>query len=178
MDFSSNIPAFFQCHGENDDGPPIAVEWAYASIDHAEIVSAAHLVRSPPEWCAQISGDELATHHRGVSLSDLKSYGEEPAWIAERMNSAFRDRELFSVAPQDAKSLRQLFDAADVQPEFELRQVVAETLIADLARLKRLPKSAFARLKRKAQLRTPNCWPAAAQTQAHALLWAQIATPA
>jgi hypothetical protein len=143
-----------------------------------EIVSAVHLIKPPPEWRSQIDDDEAAACLRGVSLAELTRHGEEPSWIAERMNRVLNGRELFSHAPHDGDLLRQLFDAADAQPEFELHTIWASTLLAELARLKRMKKRVFEALKRKAQLRTPIYWPSVALPQMDAILWADIADPA
>jgi hypothetical protein len=174
MEIPSTIPVFFRCKGEDDRGPPVSIEWAHASPEHTEIVSAVHLVRPIPEWRSQIDDDQVSTAIRGVSLTELKAHGEEPAWIAERMNQVLRGRELFSHIPHDCDLLRQLFDAGDAQPEFEIHRLFAETLIADLAQVKHLSNAAFARLKHKAQLRTPIYWPSVALAQMYAVLWADV----
>ena len=80
-----------------------------------------------------------------------------------------------SVTPADADYLRQLFHVADLQPEFDFYPVFAETLIAELARLKRLPNARLAKLQRKSQLRAPIYWPSVALAQMYAMLWAEVA---
>jgi hypothetical protein len=67
-----------------------------------------------------------------------------------------------------------VFDAAETKPDFELRKVSADVHIGDLARTKRIKKSVFLNLKRKAQLRTPIYWPSVARVQADAMLWADV----
>ena len=174
MSVPSTIPVFFRCQIAEGDGPPFSVEWAFATPDFTGIVSSVHFVRPIREWESQIFTGQAAGHARGISLAELKKFGEDPAWIATRMNTALKGRELFSNTNFDNDYLRLLFDAADTRPDFELRKVSGEVHIADFARTKRIKKSVFLNLKRKAQLRTPIYWPSVARVQADAMLWADV----
>jgi hypothetical protein len=169
-----SIPVFFRCQIAEADGPPFSVEWAFATPDLTGIVSSVHFVKPIREWESQIFIGHAAGHARGISLAELKKYGEEPAWIATRMNVVLKGRELFSDTPFDNDYLRRLFDAAETKRDFELRKVTADVHIGDLARTKRIRKSVFLNLKRKAQLRTPIYWPSVARVQADAMLWADV----
>jgi hypothetical protein len=178
MSTPSTHPVFFRCQIAEGDGPPFSVEWAFATPDLTGIVSSVHFVKPIREWEPQIFAGHAAGHARGISLADLKKFGEEPAWIATRMNVVLKGRELFSNTNFDNDYLRRLFDAADTKPDFELRKVSADLHIADLARTMRLKKSVFMNLRRKAQLRSPIYWPSVARVQADAMLWADVADAA
>src|ERR1700677_3806908 len=101
MTAPTSIPVFFRCQIAEGDGPPFSVEWAFATPDLTGIVSSVHFVRPIREWESQIFTGQAAGHARGIPLAELKKYGEEPAWIATRMNTVLKGRELYSNTPFD-----------------------------------------------------------------------------
>jgi hypothetical protein len=176
MSVPSTIPVLFRCQIAEGDGPSTGPLSRSNRLSRRPtgIVSSVHFVRPIREWESQIFTGQAAGHARGISVAELKKFGEEPAWIASRMNTVLKGRELYSNTNFDNDYPRRLFDAADIRPQFELRKVSAEVHIGDLARTKRIKKSVFLSLKRKAQLRTPIYWPSVARVQAEAMLWADV----
>jgi len=78
MSVPSSIPVFFRCQIAEGDGPPFSVEWAFATPDLTGTVSAVHFVKPIREWESQIFTGHAAGHARGISLAELKKFGEEP----------------------------------------------------------------------------------------------------
>ncbi len=91
------------------------------------------------------------------------------------MNEALADRELFSATLADDARIRRIFDAAKTAPEFALRKSDAEEIIAELARLRRLPPAALARAKREAEVMSLTGLRAEAKARYLATFWAMVA---
>jgi hypothetical protein len=94
--------------------------------------------------------DAAALQPYGLTLAELREFGPPPREIAAHMNEALAQRELFSTVPEDDARIRRIFDAAKMAPEFALRISDADELIAELARLRRVPPATTARAKREA----------------------------
>jgi hypothetical protein len=111
----------------------------------------------------------------GLSLADLRDFGTPPRELAAHMNQALADRELFSATLPDDARIRRIFDAAKMAPEFALRKSDAEALIAELARLRRLPSGTLARSKREAEVMSLTGVRVEAKARFLATYWAFVA---
>jgi len=136
-------PVFFDCEASSLDGYIIEIGWAFLA-DDGDIESAAHLVRPPWNWKIRDAWSAKSEKLHGVSLDHLRAHGERPDDVARIMNSALARRELFSDSPYDEAWLRQLFEAAGMEPTFTIRRTLAPALVEqtaldrgfDLARLR------------------------------------------
>jgi hypothetical protein len=89
------------------------------------------------------------------------------------MNESLSGSELFADSPFDEAWLRQLFDAAGIEPEFWVRRTGPGILIARLAE----DRATYAKAKRQAlRIAAPN-HRAEADARHWAVLWAMIARP-
>ena len=106
-------------------------------------------MRPAAAWIAELARDAAALQPYGLTLADLHDFGTPPREIAAHMNEALAQRELFSAVPEDEARIRRLFDAAKMAPEFALRRSNADEVIAELARLRRLPPAAAVHARRE-----------------------------
>jgi hypothetical protein len=91
------------------------------------------------------------------------------------MNDVLAGRQLFSATHNDDVHIRRIFDAVKIAPKFELRTSDAEALIAELARLRRLPADALARAKWKAEIFCLTGVSAEAKPRYLATFWSLVA---
>ena len=170
-------PIFYRCQTDGREGPPIEIAWAFVAPGELGVVSEAHLIRPPVDWAPGIKSDAASALSRGVTLADLRTFGTTPLKIAMRFNRVLKDRELFPVHATDEAALKRIFEAARIEPRFELRKTDAEVLIGELARSRRVTNRTVARAKRKAELLSPLDAHAEVKARYLAILWAEIAGP-
>jgi hypothetical protein len=168
-------PIFYRCQTDRLEGPPIEIAWAFPAPDELGVVSEAHLIRPPPQWLPEIKSGTASALSRGITLPDLRTFGTTPRSVATRMNRVLGGGELFSVHPTDDATLRRIFEAARIEPMFELRKTDAEVLIGKLAQLRSVTSRAVARAKRKLDLLSPLDGCPEAKARYHAILWTEIA---
>lgn len=149
---TENIPVFYVCITATPEGPPIEIAWASLAFETCGVICESRLIQPPAPWSSELARDPAGLQTYGLSLSDLCDFGTPPRELAAHMNDAIADRELFSATWLDDARIRRIVDAAKMAPEFALRKSDAEALIAELARLRRLPPAALARAKREAEL--------------------------
>ena len=119
--------------------------------------------------------DAAALRPCGLTLSDLREFGTPPREIATHMNETLAERELFSAVPEDDVRIRRMFDAAEIAPKFVLELAEADELIAELARLRDLPRAAAARARREAEVMCLTGIRAEAKVRFLATYWGFIA---
>ncbi len=169
------IPVFYDCEASDMEGYPIEIGWAFLDPEAGTVVSESHLIRPPDDWPIKESWDPAAERLHGIALSQLWLDGR-PVWeIGRRMNEALGGRELFSDAPQDEAWLRQLFDAAGLEPTFLVRRTDARVLISRVAGDRGLDEAAYARAKAKAVALAPRRHRAEPDARHLAVLWNIVA---
>ena len=168
---------FYRCQTDGPEGPPIEIAWAFAAPDKLGVVSEAHLIRPPAAWAPEIKSGAARALSRGITLADLRAFGNTPRRIATRMNCVLEARELFSVHPTDEAALKRIFEAARIEPAFQLRKTHPEVLVDELAQLRSVTKRAVARAKRKVELLSPLDAHPEVKARHLAILWAEIAGP-
>jgi hypothetical protein len=168
-------PIFYRCQSDGPQGPPIEIAWAFVAPDELGVVSEAHLIRPPPQWEPQIKQGAASALSRGVALADLRTFGTTPRTIATHMNRIFEASELFSVHPTDEAALKRIFEAARIEPGFQLHKTDTEAFISELARSRRVTNRGLARAKRKVELLSPLDARPEVKARYVAILWAQIA---
>ena len=146
-----NTPVFYACTAAALDGPPLEIAWAALAVEAHEthgVICGSHLIRPAAAWISELARDASALQPYGLALSDLRDFGTPPCELAAHMNEALAGRELFSAVPEDDARIGRIFDAAKMAPEFVLRRSDADEIIAELARLRRLPHATTARASR------------------------------
>ena len=127
-----NVPVFYDCEASGLNGVPIEIGWAWAD-GTARLHGEAHLIRPEIEWNIDAHWDRQAEALHQISRDELRQHGK-PIWrTVQRMNHALAGRELFADSPFDEHWLRQMFEAAGVEPDFTIRRMSAEVLIEQLA---------------------------------------------
>ena len=173
---TSNIPVFYACTAATPDGPPLEVAWATLACEKTHgVVCGSHLIRPAAAWIPELARDAAALQSYGLTLSDLRDFGTPPREVAAHMNEALVQRELFSAVPEDDARIRRIFDAAKMAPGFSLRRSDADELIAELARLRRLPGATTARVKRQAAVMCLTGVRAEAKARFLATYWGLVA---
>ena len=170
-------PIFYRCQTDGLEGPPIEIAWAFVAPNELGVVSEAHLIQPPPQWAPEMKPGAASALSRGITLADLRSFGTTPRTIATRMNRVLEASELFSVHPTDEAALKRIFEAARIEPAFELRKTHAEVLIGELAQLRSMTNRTMARARRKAELLSPLDARPEVKARYFATLWAEIAGP-
>lgn len=164
-------PVFYDCEASALEGVPIEIGWAWLDGVTDAIVSEAHLIRPPADWRIDDLWDADAQKLHGITRSELRRDGK-PVWeIAQRMNAALACRELHADDPHDEAWLRQVFDAAGVDPAFTIRRVDARVLIAQRAAKIGLGEDAFTRVKAEANALAPRRHRAEADACHLAIRW-------
>jgi hypothetical protein len=171
-----NIPVFYACIAVTPDGPPIEIAWATLAGEKTHVaVCGSHLIRPPAGWIPELARDAAALQPYGLTLSDLRDFGTPAREVAAHMNEGLGQRELFSAVPEDDARIRRLFDAAKMAPGFALRISDADELIAELARLRRVPPATTARAKREAAVTCLTGVRAEAKTRYLTTYWSLVA---
>jgi hypothetical protein len=148
-----NIPVFYACTAVSVDGPPLEIAWAALAVEATDthgVICGSHLIRPAPAWISELARDASALQPFGLTLWDLQDFGTPPRELAAHMNEVLAGRELFAAVPGDDARVQRIFDAAKIEPGFVLRRNDADELIAELARLQRLPHATTGRAKREA----------------------------
>ena len=147
-----HLPVFYTCTVATHDGPPLEIAWGSLAYETYGVMCGSYLVRPPAAWISEFARDAAALQRHGLAVSDLRDFGTSPHDIAAHMNEDLAQRDLFSVVPEDDGRIRRIFDAAKVAPNFALHITDADELIAELARLQRLPHATMARARREAEV--------------------------
>jgi len=141
-------PVFYDIEASSLDGYPIEVGWAQVTSALA-IESEGHLIHhSGWNLSARWSKRAESIHH--IPMAEVKTRGEPPYKIANRMNAALAGRELFADSAYDENWLRLMFDAAGFEPVFTIRRMLADLLIAQRAAAVSIPAEVFKVLLAKA----------------------------
>lgn len=166
-------PVFYDCEASGLEGCPIEIGWAFVT-PAGTLFCEAHQIFPAEDWRISEHWDDAAQSLHGISLADLLRHGR-PAWeIARRMNRTLGGRELFSDSPHDEAWLRQMFDAAGLEPTFIIRRTDALALIARAARQRRLDADDWNHALELATRTAPRGHRAEADARHLAVLW-QIA---
>ena len=169
------IPVFYACLPTTSEGPPFEIAWATLAFEAHGVTCESRLIRPPAAWTTELSRDHPPLVDRGLAVSDLRQFGMPVRELAERMNETLTDRELFSTTASDDARLKRIFDAAKVAPKFALQVTDADELIAELARLQRLPHEMATRARREAEVMCPTGIRAEAKVRFLATYWGFIA---
>jgi hypothetical protein len=167
----TSVPVFYDIEASSLEGFPIEIGWARADLASGTIVSEGHLIRPPADWDLRGTWDQSAASRHRITLDELWRLGRPVHEIARRMNQSVGGSELFADSPFDEPWLRQLFEAAGIEPEFSVRATDPSVLIGALAR----DRAAYVEAKRKALRIAPPNHRAEADARHWAALWAMIA---
>jgi hypothetical protein len=173
---TGSIPIFYSCIPDATEGPPIEIAWAMLASEAQGIICESRLIRPPAAWTSELACDLSPLQTYGLALSDLRDFGAPIRIIATHMNATLAGRELFSAKVADDASIRRIFDAAKITPEFALRKTDAVELIAEMARMRRMAPVALAWAKREADVMCLTGARAEAQARFLATYWAFVAT--
>jgi hypothetical protein len=146
------VPVFCACAAAEPEGPPFEIAWATLAFETHGVTCESRLIRPPAAWTPELARDPSALLAYGLTVADLRQFGMPARELAAHMNAALAERELFSATIADDVRIRRIFDAAKMAPKFALRKCDAEELIAELARLRRMPPATTARAKREAEV--------------------------
>lgn len=129
------IPVFYDCEAsELDEGYIIEIGWAFAAPGGEKFVSGSSLIHPVAAWNIDDAWSSEAEKMHSISLADLRRQGRPVDEVARMMNKALAGRELFSEDPAfDVRWLRQLFDAAGVEPAFVVNETTVYCLLERLA---------------------------------------------
>jgi hypothetical protein len=164
-------PVFYDVEASSLDGFPIEIGWARADVASGTILSEGYLIRPPPDWDISGTWDPAAASHHRIPIDDLSRKGRPVLEIARRMNQTLAGSELFADSPFDEPWLRQLFDAAGIDPDFSIRRTDPAVLIGRLAG----DRAIYAAAKRKALRDSPQIHRAEADARHWAMVWSIIA---
>jgi DNA polymerase III epsilon subunit-like protein len=168
-DPSLSWPVFFDCEASSLDGYIIEIGWAFVAMDSGEIASAAHLVRPAPDWKIRDAWSAKSERLHGISLAHLREHGRRVEEIARIMNGELAGRELFSDAcSYDERWLRQVFDAAGVEPSFTIRRTDARLLLEQAAADRDFDQARLHQAREKAEQNRRH------RAEADALIWAEL----
>ena len=144
------------CIPDATEGPPIEIAWAMLASEAQGVICESRLIRPPATWTPEFARNPPALQAYELTVSDLRDYGAPICVIAAHMNATLANRELFSAKVVDDARIRRIFEAAKIAPEFALRKTDAIELIAEMARMRRIPPVALARAKREAEVMVPD----------------------
>jgi hypothetical protein len=168
-------PIFYDCEASGLEGFPIEIGWAFLDTATATVQSESHLVLPSPQWDVQSLWNADAEALHGVSLEYLKQNGQTAYSVARRMNQVLADRELFSDSPMDEGWLKQLFEAAGLEPAFTIRRTLAHVIAEQAARSRFMPSEAYQAAQERAAQISPRTHRAEADARHLATFWQLIA---
>ena len=167
-------PVFYDIEASGFDGYPIEVGWAWWDAESDSIHSEAHLIKPDAVWEIDQTWDQRAEELHGISLRQLEQEGEPTIKVAQRMNVALAERDLYATSPYDETWLNQLFDSAGLDMSFTLHQTSADILIVQQARkLRRNPTEIQSTMQQAAQA-APHTHRAEADARHLATCWQLI----
>jgi hypothetical protein len=170
------MPVFYACLPTTLDGPPFEIAWATLAFEACHgVVCESRLIRPPAAWTTELVRDPLPLVEYGLAVPDLQQFGMPVRELAEHMNKTFADRELFSATVSDDNRIKRIFDTAKIAPKFVLHITDADELIAELARLQRLPHEIAVRARREAEVMCLTGIRAEAKVRFLATYWGFIA---
>ena len=169
------IPVFYACLPATPEGPPFEIAWALFACEADGVVCESRLIRPPAPWTTELARDASPLVEYGLAVPDLRQFGMPVRELAKRMNETLADRELFSATVSDDARIKRIFDAAKIAPKFALHITDADELIAELARLQRLPHDTTARARREAEVMCLTGIRAEAKVRFLATYWGFIA---
>jgi DNA polymerase III epsilon subunit-like protein len=167
-------PVFYDCEASGLEGFPIEIGWAFFDAGTGTVESESHLVNPSPEWDVQSLWDPDAEALHGISLKHLRQHGQPAYSIARRMNQCLADRELFSDSPMDEAWLKQLFDAAGLEPFFIIRRTLAGVITEQAARSRLMPADVYRAAQERATQLSPRTHRAEADARHLATFWQLI----
>lgn len=166
-------PVFFDCEVSAPDGCVIEVGWSYC--EGMQMVTESHLVVPDPEWAIEQSWDARAERVHGITLEQLRREGAPAFNVARRMNEMLWNRDLFSDSPRDRARIEQLFEVADIEMDFAIRDIPARTLIEKRAAESKFTKNHFDALQAKICAQFPCAHRAGPDSRQWAELWEAVA---
>jgi hypothetical protein len=170
---NETVPVFYATVPDIPDSPPFEIAWA--TLAPGGIACESRLIRPKAAWAPPLVRHPAALKGYGLKLADLKQFGTPTLDLTEHMNDVLSGRELFSATVDDDARIRWLFDATTTEPNFELRKCDSQALIAELARMRRLPAEALARAKREAEVTCLTGVRAEAKARYLATYWGSVA---
>jgi hypothetical protein len=141
-----------------------------------QMVTESHLVVPDPEWAIEQSWDAQAEQVHGITLEQLRREGAPAFNVARRMNEVLWNRDLFSDSPLDRDRISQLFEVADIEMDFSIRDTPARTLIEKRAKESKLTKTQFDGMQAKICAQFPCAHRAGPDSRQWAELWEAVAT--
>jgi hypothetical protein len=163
-------PVFYDFEASSLDGVPIEIGWATCDAT-GTIMSDGWLILPPAEWAIDAVWDPDAEALHGITQAMLKAHGKPPFQVAQLLNTAVAGRDVFADSPFDEAWLNQLFDAAGLEPTFQLRRMLADLYIDANARRLGLDQPAIDTLHSRADEVAPRTHRAEADARHWATLW-------
>ncbi len=170
------MPVFYDIEASGFDGYPIEVGWAWWDAESKSIHSESHLIKPDTAWEIDLTWDRRAEELHGISLRQLDQEGAPTLKVAQRMNAALEDRDLYATSPYDEAWLNQLFDSAGLDMQFTLHQTSADLLIMQQANKMRLDRAAVCDILHQAAQTSPHTHRAEADARHLATQWQGIMT--
>lgn len=169
-----SFPVFYDCEASSLDGFPIEIGWAFVDREIGQIQSEAHLIKPASTWDLVGLWDPEAQALHGISVHALMATGRPPVEIAARMNAALAGAELVADDSKDEGWVRQLFDAAGLDPGFTISRTNANALTTQAAQDLGWDAATYEAAKRKADALAPHVHRAEADARHWATLWQLI----
>ena len=167
-------PVFFDCEASAPGGCIIEVGWSYC--EGMQMVTESHLILPDPEWAIEQTWDIAAEKIHGITLDQLRKEGEPAFNVARRMNEILWNRDLFSDSPLDRARIAQLFEVADIEMDFSIRDIPARALIERRAVESNLTKTQFDGVRTKICAQFPHAHRAGPDSRQSAELWEAVAS--
>jgi hypothetical protein len=167
-------PVFYDCEASSLEGWPIEIGWAFLDRQSGQVQSEGHLIKPPSTWDLPNLWDPEAEILHGISIEHLMFHGHPPAEIAHRMNTVLAGSDLFSDDSKDEGWLRQLFDAAGLDPAFTIRRTTARAFVGQLAQEIGWDRAGYEAARREVNRIAPHAHRAEADARNWAILWQVI----
>ena len=168
-------PVFYDFEANGLDGFPVEIGFAFVD-DRNSIVSGSWLIKPEAQWEIANSWDAGAQEIHGISHDQLMSEGLSAIHVAQCLNQSLAGRDLYSDSPFDQKWMAQLFDAAGLEPAFELKSTLAPALIDNLRVELGFTEDDVAVLFRRADHEAPHIDRAEPDARHLAAMWAGLLT--
>ena len=165
-------PVFFDCEASAPGGCIIEVGWSYS--EGMQMVTESHLILPDPEWTIEQSWDAEAEQVHGITLEQLRKEGEPAFNVARRMNEVLWNRDLFSDSPLDRARIAQLFEVADIEMDFSIRDILACALIERRAEESKFTKAQFEGVQTEVCAQFPAAHRAGPDSRQWAELWEAV----
>lgn len=127
------------------NGYPLEIGWAWREGEDVECAST--LIAPPEKWLTEYVWDSVAATVHGLTIENVRRFGDAPRHVCSTLNSLLCDRDLvFDTGNRgaDVTWMKMLYVEAGLAPTFGILSVTSDELVRGRAALMGLSNGVYA----------------------------------